>query len=112
MKGPFYMKIPSKLYHGTSLTYVESIYEKGLIAQNNATYVYLTSNIETAYVYAHKFRQPVICVIDAEQMIKDGFVFEEKDNEYLITTVPTKYMLLIAVENVDELHDIEQLKII
>ena len=97
------------LYHGTSLDYVESIENKGLISANNR--VYLTTDINVAYDYSvlaiHRedsfCSQCVICIIDALQMVKDGFEFEFINNEYTVTHVPSKYIIQVAIESEQDL---------
>ena len=104
------MKPVQILYHGTSLDYVESIDEKGLVSDNNK--VYLTADVIVAYDYALKAvqkgysLQPVICVVNAPQMVEDGFIFEH-DNvnaEFTVNNIPAKYIIQIAVESEDDLE--------
>lgn len=97
------------LYHGTSLDYVESIENKGLISVNDK--VYLTTDLNVAFDYANKAihrensfcSQCVICIVDAVQMVKDGFEFDFVNNEYIVTHVPSKYIIQVALESEEEL---------
>lgn len=104
------------LYHGTSLEYSESIEEQGLVSVDSK--VYLTTDILVAYDYALKAihrpssesLQPVICVVDAPQMNKDGYIFEHdmSSAEWTIAEVPSRYILQVAVESEEDLSKITQ----
>lgn len=50
--------------------------------------------------------QPVICIIDAPLMVKDGILFEHSQTyaEYTIDNVPSKYILQVAIESEDDLR--------
>lgn len=98
------------LYHGTSFVNSGNIEDVGLVA-SKTNKVFLTADINVAYYYAKQRVEgttdlPVVCVVDAEQMHKDGFVFyhEQSTAEYTVSNVPSKYILQIGVESEDDLN--------
>lgn len=103
------------LYHGTSLDHSEGIDKDGLVAKLHDK-VYLTSDIQVAYNYAVKevyraesnTKQPIICVVDAPQMVEDGFVFNHNNEtaEWTVDKVPPNYLTQIAVESESDLANI------
>ena len=103
------------LYHGTTLESAELIESQGIIKKNHDK-VYLTSDIHVAYEYAKQRTkdlrnnsfQPVICIVDAPEMVKDGFVFEHMLTyaEWTTDNVPSKYILQVAVESEEDLETI------
>lgn len=109
------MKPIQLLYHGTSLDYSESIEENGLVKKNYDV-VYLTADIEVAYEYALRAvknsnsitRQPVICIIDAPQMVADGFTFNHElaYAEWTTECVPANYIVQVAIEDESDLDNI------
>lgn len=98
------------LYHGTSFDYSEQIEEQGLRKMSSEA-VYLTADIQVAYNYAKsKGTKTVICIIDAPQMAKDGFVFKHNDTyaEWTTEYVPPKYLVQLLVEDDSELYLVDQ----
>ena len=101
------------LYHGTALDYSKLIEQQGLKPVNHDK-VYLTADLNVAYEYAKKRTrdlhtnsvQPVICIVDAEQMYKDGYTFTHEVNnaEYTVDYVPSKYLLQVMPESEDDLE--------
>ena len=101
------------LYHGTAFDYSDIIEQEGLKPVNHEK-VYLTADLNVAYEYAKMqitnvhttSMQTVICIVDARQMYKDGFVFTHNatNAEYTVSAVPPKYILQIVVESEDELE--------
>lgn len=100
------------LYHGTVYDYIDVIEQQGLKPVNYGK-VYLTADIDVAYQYA-KMRMndlqtssmiPVICVVDAPQMVTDGFTFDHAldSAEYTVDSVPSKYLLHVVIETEDDL---------
>ena len=93
------------LYHGTSFDNSSLIEEQGLLPKNHNK-VYLTTDVRVAYNYAKlKTDKPVICIVDAIQMVKDGFTFEH-DNTYAEWTtdnVPSRYLIQVMIESEDDL---------
>ena len=98
------MKPVTLLYHGTSKTYSAAIEEQGLIPINYDN-VYLTADLYVAYSYAKKTDQPVICIIDAPQMAKDGFTFEHDATyaEWTTKIVPAKYIVQVLIESEEDI---------
>lgn len=101
------------LYHGTVYDYIDTIEQQGLIPVNYDK-VYLTADINVAYQYA-KMRMndlqtssmmPVICVVDAAQMYRDGFIFNHavQSAEYTVDRVPSNYLLQVVIETEDDLE--------
>ena len=101
------------LYHGTSLDNAEIIEQQGIVKKNHDK-VYLTSDILVAYDYANmrvndvssNSFKPVICIVDAPQMVKDGFVFEHNivNAEWTVDNVPAQYILQFVIEEESELE--------
>lgn len=100
------------LYHGTVFDYSEQIEQQGL-KPINYDKVYLTADINVAYDYAKQRTTdihtntmlPVVCIIDAQQMYKDGFVFthEVDTAEYTVNNVPPEYILQFIINNTNDL---------
>lgn len=98
------------LYHGTTLSHVKDIHEKGL-QPINYDKVYLTSDIVVAYEYAKSrslidnLSLKVICIVDAKQMYIDGFVFthEQSTAECTVDYVPSKYIISVIIESEEDL---------
>ncbi|WP_055667921.1 RNA 2'-phosphotransferase [Desnuesiella massiliensis] len=85
------VKPPNELYHGTSTRFSDSIYKHGIIKQSRQ-YVHLSADIDTALKVGKRHGEPVIFVIDSQQMHKDGYKFYLSENKvWLIDYVPTKY---------------------
>lgn len=94
------------LYHGTSLESSKLIEEQGLIPKNYDK-VYLTADLQVAYNYAkQKSDKTVICIVDAPQMIKDGFTFEHNNTyaEWTTDYVPSNYLVQVLVEDESSLE--------
>ena len=83
---------PSILWHGTGQKSAKGIWKKGLLP-NGRQYVHLSSDPETAAKVGIRHGEPVIFVIDAEAMTKDGLVFYQSQNGvWLADSVPSKYL--------------------
>ena len=103
------------LFHGTAFDYSDTIERQGLLNQNYDK-VYLTSDLYVAYEYAlmrtrslqSNSLQPVICVVDAPQMAKDGFVFthDVSTAEYTVDKVPPHYILQVVIEGEADLDQL------
>ena len=99
------------LYHGTCYKYSHWIETEGIRPINHDT-VYLTADIVVAYQYAkdasrnNDLSLPVICIVDALQMYKDGYKFmhETDTAEWTIGYVPPKYLLQVIPESIDDLE--------
>lgn len=98
------------LFHGTCYKHSADIEHSGL-RPINYDKVYLTADIHVAYHYAKQCGKnndlslPVICIVDAPQMSKDGFTFSHEtfNGEWTVDYVPAKYLIQIIVESEDEL---------
>ena len=62
------------MYHGTGEQALASIMEHG-INKGNRLYVYLSETSETAVNVGKRHGKPVVLVIDAKRMAKDGHKF-------------------------------------
>lgn len=93
------------LYHGTSFSNSTLIEQQGLLPKNYDK-VYLTTDIRVAYNYAKSRNdQPVICIVDAPQMVKDGFTFDHNNTyaEWTTDSVPEKYLIQLLIEDESDL---------
>lgn len=89
--------IPLKyLYHGTSPIYYKDIIKSGGLSKMKRNHVHLSKDKETAYTVGKrhsKHLDPLILIIDAEKMYKDGYKFYLSDNGVWLTEyVPKKYI--------------------
>jgi len=83
---------PNVLYHGTATRFWESIKNEGLTARNRL-HVHLSADKETAVNVGKRHGKPIVLIINATQMYKDGFTFYlSENNVWLINTVPPKYI--------------------
>lgn len=106
------MKPVQILYHGTCKKYSNNIEQSGLIPVNYNK-VYLTADVQVAYEYATTCAEnnssiPIVCIVDAKQMAKDGLAFEH-DHEYAewtVDSVPTNYLLQIIIESENDLDEL------
>jgi putative RNA 2'-phosphotransferase len=84
---------PSRLYHGTVDAFLESIRASGLLP-GARTHVHLSIEEQTARVVAQRRRgTPVILVVRAGEMHRDGHVFHVAENGVWLTKhVPSAYL--------------------
>ena len=83
---------PDVLYHGTANRFLESIMENG-IEQMNRQYVHLSQSKEIALTVGKRHGKPIVLVIDAKNMLKDGYKFYLSENNIWLTDkVPVKYI--------------------
>ncbi len=75
---------PEKLYHGTATRFLSSIYADGLVP-GSRQHVHLSGDRETAEVVGRRHGKPVILVVDAEAMHRDGKQFYISDNGVWLT---------------------------
>ena len=86
------VKPPRYLYHGTGEKYSSSIEQQGLIPKSRL-YVHLSSDYETAVKVGSRHGRPVVYLVDAELMEKEGFDFYRSVNGVWLTKkVPVKYL--------------------
>jgi putative RNA 2'-phosphotransferase len=86
---------PKILYHGTGKKFVDSINKEGLTPKSRL-YVHLSKDRETAINVGKRHGEPVIYMVDARQMINDGYKFYLSENGVWLTKeVPAKYLEVI-----------------
>ena len=90
---------PSRLYHGTLMRNVDSIFEKGL-NRGNRDDVHLSADLDTAIKVGNRRKGTLaILSVNSELMHKDGYEFRISENGVWLTKfVPSKY---ISVEKLD-----------
>ena len=83
---------PETLYHGTAQRFTASIKAQGLLPQGRL-YVHLSPDEETAKKVGRRHGEPVIYLVDAGQMYRDGYHFYLSANGVWLTkAVPALYM--------------------
>ena len=83
---------PAILYHGTGIKYKASIEDKGLIPKSRL-YVHLSADRETALKVGQRHGTPIVYIINAAQMHKDGYKFYlSKNAVWLTEAVPPEYL--------------------
>jgi putative RNA 2'-phosphotransferase len=83
---------PQLLYHGTAVTSVRSIMEGG-IKPGNRQYVHLSADGEIAMDIGSRHGVPIVLVIRANDMSRDGHDFYLSENGvWLVKYVPMEYI--------------------
>jgi putative RNA 2'-phosphotransferase len=83
---------PDILYHGTATRFIESIRDRGLIAQSRQ-HVHLSLDKETAIKVGSRHGKPVVLNIWAAKMHLAGFEFFRSNNGVWLTKqVPVEYI--------------------
>jgi putative RNA 2'-phosphotransferase len=83
---------PAVLYHGTASRFLKSILASGLRA-GGRHHVHLSADAQTATRVGARHGFPVVLMVDARRMRKDGLVFYQSDNGVWLTTqVLPKYL--------------------
>ena len=83
---------PELLYHGTVERFLDSIREKGLI-RGNRHHVHLSAERETAMKVGQRRGRPVVLVVEASRMQRDGHQFFQSENGVWLTeAVPPTYL--------------------
>lgn len=83
---------PDVLYHGTGHGAVESILRDGL-RKMSRHHVHLSSDIPTAKKVGARHGRPVVFLVDAARMHKDGHQFYCSENGvWLVNCVPPNYL--------------------
>ena len=85
---------PDILYHGTGVKYLNSILKQGLLHKNRQ-YVHLSATIDVAKSVGERHGKPVILVVDAKKMAKDGVVFYKSENGVWLTEFVHKRYLKV-----------------
>lgn len=84
---------PRRLYHGTVERFLPSIRREG-IRKMGRQYVHLSADYQTAEEVGRRRGTPVVIVIDAEAMARDGAVFYLSENGvWLCDHVAPEYFL-------------------
>ena len=83
---------PEVLYHGTGEKYTDSIAKQGLLPKSRL-YVHLSKDKETAETVGRRHGKPVVFVVMAGEMHRDGYPFYLSVNGVWLTKeVPVKYL--------------------
>ena len=83
---------PEILFHGTGERFVPSINESGLVPKSRL-YVHLSQDEETAFKVGTRHGKPVLYIVKASDMYKDGYKFYlSKNGVWLVDSVPVKYL--------------------
>lgn len=86
------VKPPEELWHGTGEKYVLSIDRQGLLPKSRL-YVYLSKDEETAVKVEKRHGKPVLYIVKAGKMYRDGYKFYlSKNGVWLTKEVPVKYL--------------------
>ena len=87
---------PEVLYHGTGEKFTASIEQQGLIPKTRL-YVHLSKDTKTARAVGSRHGRPVIYLIQAGEMHRDGYAFFQSENGVWLTKeVPFRYMTKIS----------------
>lgn len=85
------VKPPRYLYHGTASRFLSSIQREG-IQKMNRQYVHLSGDFETAMAVGKRHGIPVVIIVDAWAMARDGMTFYQSENGvWLCEQVPAQY---------------------
>ena len=83
---------PEELWHGTATKYEASIDEQGLIPKSRL-YVHLSRDRETAVKVGQRHGKPVLYIVKAGEMSRDGYKFYlSKNGVWLTKAVPVRYL--------------------
>lgn len=83
---------PETLYHGTAERFADSIETQGLLPRSRL-YVHLSPDAEMAEKIGRRHGRPVIYLVDAGQMHRDGYTFYLSVNGVWLTkVVPAQYL--------------------
>lgn len=86
------LKPPEELWHGTGEKYVLSIDRQGLLPKSRL-YVHLSKDEETAVKVGKRHGKPVLYIVKAGKMYRDGYKFYlSKNGVWLTKEVPVKYL--------------------
>ena len=86
------MRPPEILWHGTGEKFTGSIDEQVLIPKSRL-YVHLSKDEKTAFKVGTRHGKPVLYIVKAKEMFKDGYKFYlSKNGVWLTKEVPVKYL--------------------
>ncbi len=84
---------PAELWHGTGEKYVASIDAQGLIPKSRL-YVHLSQDRDTAVKVGKRHGKPVLYIVKAGEMHRDGYRFYlSKNGVWLTKKVPVEYLV-------------------
>ena len=87
---------PEQLFHGTASPYLQSIRRQGLV-KGKRRYVHLSQDKETALRVGARHGLPIVLVVAAGEMHRDGFRFFCSANGIWLTErVPARYLIQAA----------------
>lgn len=85
---------PEQLYHGTVAKFIPAIKNEGLLKMSRR-HVHLSPDLDTATIVARRRGIPVILVVDAGRMFREGHAFYQSENGVWLTEhVPVLYINL------------------
>lgn len=88
---------PAELWHGTGEKYVASIDEQGLIPKSRL-YVHLSKDEDTAVGVGRRHGKPVLYIVKAGDMYKDGYrFFLSRNGVWLTKEVPVRYLVKMQI---------------
>ena len=83
---------PDTLYHGTAESFLDSIFERGII-KGNRLYVHLSSTEGIAIKVGKRHGEPVVLAIDSKRMAEEGHrFFLSRNGVWLTDYVDPKYI--------------------
>ncbi len=83
---------PPRLYHGTATRFLDSIRREGLTSQGR-NFVHLSGDETTAWQVGRRHGRPVLLVVRAEEMVREGRRFFQAANGVWLTAhVPPAYI--------------------
>ena len=83
---------PDTLFHGTAGRFLASIRVQGLVP-GQRQYVHLSADPATARNVGARYGKPVVLIVRAADMLRDGFSFYRADNGVWLTReVPARYL--------------------
>ncbi len=83
---------PSVLYHGTAASVADAIRVEGL-RKMRRHHVHLSADTVTAERVGRRHGRPVVFLVDAAAMTRDGFTFYRSENGvWLVESVPPQYL--------------------
>lgn len=82
------------IYHGTSVKNYELIKQSGMIKKMSRNYVYLSDDAEKAKKIGARHGKPIVLIVSAEEMVRDGFKFYDSGDDVILTQdIPLKYVV-------------------
>lgn len=86
---------PAALYHGTGAGTVAAIQREGL-RKMRRHHVHLSSDVATAVTVGRRHGRPVVFVVDAAALRRDGYTFFRSENGvWLVDAVPPTYLRIV-----------------